>query len=365
MEDARSAAGPAPAPERIAVALSGGVDSSVAAALLREQGHTLVGLSLQLQARSACGGADALARAQAVARQLDIPHHTLDRAREFEAEVLRPAWEEYARGRTPNPCLLCNERIKFGLLLAWARRLGADRLATGHYARLARDARGRPRLLRGLDPAKDQSYFLSGLDAGQLDQVRFPLGELRKPEVRRLARDLGLASAEAADSQDACLAEPGRPFAELLRQRFGAAPRPGPVLDSSGALLGQHPGLHLVTIGQRKGLALPAAGRRWVKALRGEDAAVILTADERELYSAGLTVQGLRWLDGELPDGPLACQIQVRYRTAAVPGRLEWTGADAARATFERPVRAVAPGQAAVFFDGERVLGRGWIQDTG
>ncbi len=347
--------------------MSGGVDSSVAAALLREQGHAVLGLSLQLQPRAgrACGGTDGLERARVVAGQLGIPLHTLDVAREFEALVLRPAWEEYARGRTPNPCLLCNEHIKFGLLLAWARRLGAEALATGHYVRLERDARGRPQLLRGQDAARDQSYFLAGLTAEQLEPLRFPLGALAKPEVRALARRLGLASAEAPDSQDACLRQPGQAFAEVLRRRFGAEARPGPVLDGAGSVLGRHPGIHLVTVGQRKGLGIPAASRRWVKALRTEDAAVVLTADERELDSRGLTVRGVRWIDGQLPDGPLACQIQVRYRTAAVPGHLERTGADEARATFERPVRAVSPGQAAVFYDGERVLGRGWILAAG
>ncbi len=355
-------------PERLVVAMSGGVDSSVAAAVLLEQGHQVHGVTLRLQAcREAGGGcgADGAARARAVAGQLGIPHDVVDCAREFEAQVLRPAWEEYAAGRTPSPCLLCNERIKFGLLLAWARRLGAEGLATGHYARLAPGPGGGLALCRGRDPAKDQSYFLAGLDAGQLAAARFPLGALTKVEVRALARAAGLGSAERPESQDACLGGAGQSFAEALRLRFGADSRPGPILDDAGAALGRHAGVHRFTVGQRRGLAVPSASRCWVRAIRAEDAAVLVTRSEQALCRDRLGVRGLSWSGGDLGAEPLGCQVQVRYRHPAVQASVVRTGPATAVVTFVRPVRAIAPGQAAVFYDGERVLGRGWIDDRG
>jgi tRNA-specific 2-thiouridylase len=219
---------------RVAVALSGGVDSSVAAALLLDEGHELFGVTLRLRdceegvAGRSCCGVDGLSRAQEVAGRLGIAHYVLDCSREFSAEVLRPAWEEYAAGRTPSPCLLCNERIKFGVLLDWVRRLGAAALATGHYARVGRDDGGRPSLRRAQDSNKDQSYFLAGLSSDQLGSVRFPLGELRKGEVRARARALGLPNAEVKDSQDACLWGPTSPLPRCCGTASAALPGPVP-----------------------------------------------------------------------------------------------------------------------------------------
>lgn len=347
----------------IVAALSGGVDSSVAAALLREAGYRVLGVTLRFRKcdreEGSCCGRGGIERARAVAEHLRIPHATEECADAFEAEVLRPAWEDYARGRTPSPCLLCNERIKFGFLLDWARGMGASAVATGHYARILPAGEG-PVLRRGADPGKDQSYFLAGLTPEQLRSILFPLGDRLKAQVRERARALGLPGAEARESQDACLKDDsGEPFAEALRRRFDAPARPGPLIDGEGRLLGRHPGIHRYTVGQRKGL-LGTERRHWVRALREADGAALLTADERELFSRLAQVEGL-------PDrGPFLgesfrCLVQIRYRHAAEPARVERTGPGSARILFDGPVRAITPGQAAVCYEGDRVLGRGWI----
>ncbi|MDD5305769.1 MAG: tRNA 2-thiouridine(34) synthase MnmA [Deltaproteobacteria bacterium] len=352
----------------IAVAMSGGVDSSVAAALLRDEGHQVFGVTLKLRecheargSRSCCG-VDGIARARAIAGQLGIPHYVVDCVREFDEHVLRPAWDAYSNGRTPSPCLPCNEHIKFGVLLSWARQLGVSRLATGHYARLTIDARGRPSLLRGQDPDKDQSYFLAGLTELQLGAVLFPVGHLRKQEVRDLARTMGLSNADARDSQDACLVGPDQSFAEMLLERFGGESRSGLIVDDEGHVLGRHPGIHHFTVGQRKGLLVPSTGRLWVKAIRAEDGAIVVTGDEGDLYEDHLVATGVSWL-GEAPcERGTDCDVQVRYRHVAEAAHIEASGDGTVSVVFRRPVRAITPGQAAVFYDGARVLGRGWIQ---
>jgi tRNA-specific 2-thiouridylase len=352
---------------RIAVAMSGGVDSSVAAALLAQEGHSLVGVTLKLQecqdaqgSRSCCG-VDGITRAREVAGKLGFPHYVLDCVKDFETLVLLPAWQEYAAGRTPSPCLLCNERVKFGILLAWAERLGIARVATGHYARLQRDERGQPALLRGSDQGKDQSYFLAGLSLAQLDRALFPVGNLTKPEVRALAKSQVLPSAETPESQDACLVAPGESFAEMLRTRFAAPARPGEIADETGRVVGEHAGIHLFTVGQRKGLPAGAAARRWVKAISPETGRVVVTSDPGEILGAGFVAEEPNWLCGELPAASLACSVQVRYRHASVPATVRAQADGSLAVALARPVQAVTPGQAAVFYDGDRVLGRGWI----
>jgi len=352
---------------RIAVAMSGGVDSSVAAALLLDQGHELVGLTLRFWlcgegggggARSCCG-VDGAAEARAAAGELAIPHYVIDCRDEFERQVLRPAWDDYAAGRTPNPCVLCNQRIKFGLLLEQARRVGAERVATGHYARVEHGAAGLE-LRRGRDLHKDQSYFLFSLDDAQLAAALFPLGDLDKEQVRELARRRGLPNAARPESQDACLVgEEG--FAEALRLRFGAPARPGPILDPDGRQLGEHAGIHRFTVGQRRGLGVALGRRSYVLGIDPERAAVRVGADPAALDAAGLLAGGVRWRAGA-PEPGRRCLVQVRYRHAAVPATLEPAGAEQVRLRFEEPQRAVTPGQAAVCYDGERVLGGGWIE---
>jgi tRNA-specific 2-thiouridylase len=324
--------------ERIAVALSGGVDSSVAAALLSQAGHALVGVTMQLRppresdGEPALRGGDAITRARAVAETLGFPHHVLDCAPAFAELVLRPAWRDYASGRTPSPCLLCNERVKFGLLLDWVGQLGLARLATGHYARVARDASGRPQ-------------------------------HLRKPEVRGLARDLGLSTAETKESQDACVALAGETFAEVLRGGFGAPAQPGAIVDETGALVGEHAGIHFFTIGQRKGLPAGARARRWVKSISPATGQVTLTSDPRAILGTEFVAKEPSWLGVDLPRAPLACSVQVRYRHPSEPATVVARADGSLAVTLERPAKAITPGQAAVFYDGDRVLGRGWIAD--
>lgn len=357
-----------PRAQRVVVAMSGGVDSSVAAALLKEAGNEVIGVTLKLQecheaqgSRSCCG-VDGVARARAVAGQLGIPHYVLDCVREFEREVLRPAWNEYAVGRTPSPCLLCNERIKFGLLNEWARRIGVDCVATGHYALVEQSADGGPVLLRGLDPGKDQSYFLAGLDKEQLAALVFPVGHLNKAAVRELGRSLGLSTAETHDSQDACLVGPDQSFAEMLRERFSAASRQGTIVDEAGDVLGQHRGIHHFTVGQRRGLGVSSTSRRWVKEVRAAEGVVVVTDREDALLSQQLMAAGMSWLAPRPPEGSvLECMVQVRYRHAATRASVSCRPNGTVAVTFREPVRAITPGQAAVLYVDNQVLGRGWI----
>jgi tRNA-uridine 2-sulfurtransferase len=355
-------------PARILVAMSGGVDSSVTAALVQESGAEAVGVTLRLQpgepaeGGGACSGLDGLTAARAVAAKLGMTHHVLGGEQEFDSLILRPAWEEYARGRTPSPCLACNERIKFGLLWQFAERLGATAIATGHYARLEHSPDGSPLLCRGLDAGKDQSYFLARLTPAQLGRTLFPLGALKKSAVRELARQRGLPTAERPDSQDACFVAPGESLSEILRRRFAAPSRPGPIVDAAtGAELGRHTGIHGFTIGQRRGLGVALPSRGWVKAIDAASATVTITRDEQALCSKSLLARDANWLEGREPEGPLACQVQVRYRHAPVHATLTPLCEGRLRVDFAQPVKAVAPGQAAVFYRGDVVFASAWI----
>jgi tRNA-uridine 2-sulfurtransferase len=353
--------------ERIAIAMSGGVDSSVAAALLKQEGHSLIGVTLKLQdchdahGSKSCCGVDGITRAREVAGRLGFPHYVLDCVKDFAELVLAPAWKEYAVGRTPSPCLLCNERVKFGILLAWAERLGIPRVATGHYARIERDATGAPMLLRGRDSGKDQSYFLAGLSPSQLERAHFPVGHLRKPEVRALAKSHDLPSAETPESQDACLVEPGQSFSEMLRKRFDAPARAGHIVDEAGQTVAPHEGTHLFTIGQRKGLPAGATARRWVKSISPDSGQVTVTSRAEELVGSDFVAKNLNWLAGDLPAQALACSVQIRYRHAPEAATVIAQPDGSLRVTLANPVKAITPGQAAVFYDGDRTLGRGWI----
>jgi tRNA-specific 2-thiouridylase len=353
---------------RIVVAMSGGVDSTVAAAMLKEQGHELVGVTLKLrdcggeQTSRSCCGVDGLVRAADSADLLGIRHEVVDCVKEFESRVLRNAWEEYADGRTPSPCLLCNERLKFGLLLDWAGRNGASHVATGHYARIEVAETGRAALLRGVDQAKDQSYFLAGLVQEQLAHVLFPLGGLTKPEVRRVAHRLSLPCADSAESQDACLVGAGESFAEMLRIRLGASAMPGQVVDDAGNVLGRHDGIHQFTVGQRRGIPVQVPHRLWVRGIEASGGIVRVTATESGLDSTDLCATGMSWVAGAPPAASFRCEIQVRYRHAAQPAIVTCDTPDTIRAVLDEPARAITPGQAAVLYRGEEVLGRGWIK---
>jgi len=356
--------------KRIVAAMSGGVDSSVAAGLLLEQGFEVVGVTLQLQAcdesvagRSCCG-TDAIAQARAAAGRLGIHHYVLDCRQEFENTVLLSSWEEYSRGRTPNPCVICNERIKFGLLLDYARALGATKLATGHYARLGMRNNGALFLRRGADYRKDQSYFLFSILPERLSGVLFPIGEFTKETVRSVAKLMGLPNAEREESQDACFAAKETGYPEGLRRRLHKAATPGPLIDEEGRPVGVHKGIHQFTIGQRRGLGVALGSPAWVKSIDPGNAAVFLTTRKEDLAARGLRATGVRWIAFVPRFKRLRCSVQVRYNQAPVTAVVEPGEDGTAKVWFDRPLRAVTPGQVVVFFRGDRVLGGGWIEHS-
>jgi tRNA-uridine 2-sulfurtransferase len=351
---------------RVVVAMSGGVDSSVAAALLQEQGHEVVGITLHLydsgperRVGRCCAAADQ-EDARAVAARLGIAHYTLDYRQRFEEAVVRDFVETYAAGETPTPCTHCNTSVKFGPLLEAAAGLGASALATGHYVRLERSADGLMRLRRGRDAGKDQSYFLFTLSQDVLARTMFPLGDWTKDEVRAYARRRGLATADKADSMEVCFVE-GHTVGDFVASRRPAATRPGPITDGAGRPLGTHGGVHRFTIGQRRGLPVVGDGRpRYVLALDASTGTVVVGTDE-ELLRDRLEARDVSWLPGVAPEGPVPVSVQIRHRGA--PEEATVTVAPGGRATvqFARPVRAIAPGQAAVFYAGDELLGGGWI----
>ena len=352
---------------RIVAAMSGGVDSSVAAALLLERGFEVIGVTLQLhachesaQGRSCCG-TDAITQARAAAGHLGIHHYVLDCRQLFEETVLLRSWEEYSRGRTPNPCVICNEHIKFGVLSDYAGALGADKLATGHYARIGVGKNGKAFLMRGADARKDQSYFLFSIPSDRLSAAIFPVGGLTKEAVRSMARRMGLPNADRQESQDACFSPKEGSYPEGLRRRFNDAARPGPFLDEGGRTLGVHSGIHRFTVGQRRGLGIALGSPAWVKSIDTKSAAVSLTTNKEELIARGLIATGIRWCALTPRFKRLRCSVQVRYNQAPVFATVEPVESASIRVRFDRPLRAVTPGQAVVFFSGVHVLGGGWI----
>jgi tRNA-specific 2-thiouridylase len=352
------------------VALSGGVDSSVAAALLLEQGFEVIGVTLQLQAchespegRSCCG-TDAIAQARGAAGHLGVNHYVLDCRQIFEQTVLLRSWEEYSRGRTPNPCVICNERIKFGILLDYARALGAHKVATGHYARIGMRKSGEAFLMRGADTRKDQSYFLFSICSERLSAVLFPVGGHTKDAVRDMARRMGLQNADRKESQDACFSTRETAYPEVLRRRFNDVPKPGPLVDEEGRPLGTHEGIHRFTIGQRRGLGVTLNGPAWVKSIDLESAAVCLTSSKEGLVAQGLIATDVRWHPLAQRFKRLRCSVQVRYNQAPVFATVERDEPETVRVRFDHPLTAVSPGQAVVFYRGDLVLGGGWIDHS-
>lgn len=356
-------------PGRILVAMSGGVDSSVAAAMLVEAGHEVIGATMKTfcygeedaaASRRTCCGLEGIQDARQVADRLGIAHYVFDVEREFARDVIDDFVAEYARGRTPNPCVRCNSNTKFRDLFRRGRVLGCDGVASGHYARLDR-SRGEPRLLRGRDPAKDQSYFLWGLPAGLLGRLHFPLGDLTKPEVRERARALGLATADKPESQEICFVPTGD-YRDFLKKRLlptHPGVLPGAIVDHRGRVLGRHNGYSGFTVGQRKGLGGGLAERCYVLEIR-PDTRQVVVGPERFLDVPGATVGDVNWLAAP-PRPGVKLLAQVRYRSPPLPCRVKECSPDSVELGFEEPARAVTPGQSCVLLDGERVVGGGRI----
>jgi tRNA-uridine 2-sulfurtransferase len=350
---------------RVVVAMSGGVDSSVAAALLKQQGYEVTGMMLRLWSEpgkensNRCCTPDSMGLARRVAAKLDIPFYVVDAKDQFRSSVVQAFLDGYARGVTPNPCLVCNREIRWGTLYEHAQALGAEFMATGHYVRLAQDEAGRIRLLRGVDPAKDQSYVLHVLDQEKLRHSLFPIGEYPKPRVRELARSFDLPTAARADSQDLCFLA-GEDYRDFLRRNAEEITRPGPIVTRKGEALGEHQGLAFYTIGQRKGLGLASPVPLYVLA---KDAAAntLVVGTEAELGRSELTAREVRWIVGEAPVGPVHGQVKTRYTAQAAPGWIHPLDGGGVEVRFDAPQRDITPGQAAVFYDGDAVLGGGLI----
>ena len=352
---------------RVVVAMSGGVDSSVAALQLVEAGHEVIGISMQLydqqEGASRFGGCcslDDLHDARRTAAALGIPHYIMNFERQFETAVVSVFVREYAAGRTPIPCVQCNGDLKFAHLLERATALEADCVATGHYARRTGAAPGqRHTLHRGLDAAKDQSYFLFTLTQRQLARALFPIGHLRKEEVRALARRGGLPVADKPDSQELCFVPDGD-TAGLVEAREPGVATPGPIRDRHGREVGRHDGVHRYTVGQRKGLRLSTSVPLYV--LDIDAAANAVTVGPRDaLDRTLLTASSVNWVSGAPPDGSGRLTARIRHRHPDAPAQIEPLAEDRVAVRFDEPQRAVAPGQAVVFYDGDMVLGGGWI----
>ena len=373
-----------PQPETIAVAMSGGVDSSAVAALLRAQGHAVVGLTLQLwnqrrlaghsgmpeAVRGRCCSIDDVYDARAVAEHLGIPYYLVNQEARFEAEVVQPFVAEYLAGRTPVPCTLCNNHLKFDALITTALQIGADRVATGHYARNHFDpARNRWILSRPADHTKDQTYFLFGLTQAQLSRTLFPLGEMQKPAVRQVAADAGLALAAKPDSQEICFI-PGGDYSAFLRAYLDEQGEPlpdttGELVTAGGEVLGHHAGIHSFTVGQRKGLGgslavAPNSGPKYVLAIH-PDSHRVTVGDDEELLSRDLVANRLNCISIPSLAGEMRVQVKIRHRHQPAWATVRPEGDDCVRAVFDEPQRAITPGQAAVFYSDDEVVGGGWI----
>lgn len=347
--------------------MSGGVDSSAAAALLVEQGYDVVGITLKLwpqdcvnRAEDKCCGPQAVVDARAVSHKLNIPYYLVDESEEFHRQVISYFADEYKAGRTPNPCVMCNEKLKFGTLISRARKLGADRVATGHFARTEKSpVNDRTLLKRGRDPRKDQSYFLFSLKQDQLEKTLFPLGELTKTDTREIARECELKTADKQESMEICFV-PDRDYGKFLRQARLVDQHVGDIVDVHGRVLGKHDGVEFYTIGQRKGLGISAARPLYVVDVDPTTNRVVV-GDETQLDRDEFMVERCNWIAFEHPAASVRALIKIRYNHPGTPGTITSQADGGARVKLDMPQRAITPGQACVFYDNDVVLGGGWI----
>ena len=363
----------------VAVAMSGGVDSSVVAAVLQQQGRAVVGLTMQLwnqrrlpellgdgPAQHRCCSLDDVYDAKSVAQHLNFPHYVVNFEEQFEKRVVKPFVEQYLAGRTPVACTNCNTEVKFEPLMRMARQIGAERLATGHYARIRKNEKnGRWELLRARDDSKDQSYFLWGLSQDQLSRSEFPLGALTKEEVRELARRAQLPIAEKPDSMELCFVPNGNyvRFIHAYAAEIGKPLQPavGEIVLADGTIVGKHTGLHQFTVGQRKGLGFSASKPLYVLSIDKENNRVIV-GDDEDLRATVCEVEGVNWIACAAPQAPLRAFVKIRHKHEPAAASIKALDELRARITFDAPQRAVTPGQAAVIYDGDTVLAGGWIR---
>jgi tRNA-specific 2-thiouridylase len=352
--------------ERVVVGMSGGVDSSVAALLLKEQGYDVIGITLKVwlgdcsdTGEHACCGPRAVEDSRSIAYQLGIPFYVIDHKESFQKNVIEYFVSEYGAGRTPNPCVVCNRKLKFGSLLDYALKLGASKLATGHYARVDREG-DEYVLKRAVDLKKDQSYFLYTLDQYKLSRILFPLGQLQKPQVRELAEKAGLKVFDKSDSQEICFVPDGN-YVNFLKKSVPDQFHPGPIKNSEGKVLGEHSGIQNYTIGQRKGLGIALGRPAYVVTLEGSTNTVIV-GDEKDLLLSEFYIKNTHWISSSLPKKAISCAVKIRSMHEGVNVLVTLLEKERSHIQLLEPEKAVTPGQAAVFYEGDKVLGGGFIE---